>query len=103
LIISLSNANPVHGYFCSIQLIQRFYDVSSGKFLIDGKPLPSLGLPSYRQDVALVSQEPTLYSGTLRFNILLGATKKHEDVTQEEIEEACRKANILEFVKELHE
>jgi len=51
--------------------------------------------------LALVSQEPTLYAGTIRFNVLLGAIKPHEEVTQEEIEDACRKANILEFIQEL--
>jgi ATP-binding cassette subfamily B (MDR/TAP) protein 1 len=49
----------------------------------------------------LVSQEPTLYAGTVRFNILLGAIKPEEEVTQKEIEDACRKANILEFIEGL--
>lgn len=53
--------------------------------------------------MALVSQEPTLYAGTVRFNILLGAIKPREEVTQEEIETACRNANILEFIKSLPE
>jgi ATP-binding cassette subfamily B (MDR/TAP) protein 1 len=65
--------------------------------------LKDLKLSAYREDVALVSQEPTLYSGSIRFNILLGAIKPHSEVTQEEIEEACRKANILDFIKELPE
>lgn len=43
----------------------------------------------------------TLYSGTVRFNILLGATKPHAEVTQEEIERACRDANILDFINSL--
>lgn len=53
--------------------------------------------------MSLVSQEPTLYAGTVRFNILLGAIKPAEEVTQAEIEEVCRKANILEFVQSLPE
>ena len=56
-------------------------------------------MQEYRKHIALVSQEPTLYSGTIRFNILLGATKPHEDVTQEDIEQACRDTNILEFIE----
>ena len=48
-----------------------------------------------------MSQEPTLYAGSVRFNILLGAIKPHEEVTQEEIENACRNANILEFIEGL--
>ncbi|KAF5337592.1 hypothetical protein D9611_014798 [Ephemerocybe angulata] len=51
--------------------------------------------------IALVSQEPTLYAGSVRFNILLGATKPESEVTQEEIEAACRDANILEFIQSL--
>jgi ATP-binding cassette, subfamily B (MDR/TAP), member 1 len=53
--------------------------------------------------MALVSQEPTLYAGTIRFNILLGAIKPHSEVTQDEIESACRDANILEFIQGLPE
>jgi len=55
----------------------------------------------YRKNIALVSQEPTLYAGTIKFNILLGAVKPHDEVTQEEIEQACRDANILEFIQSL--
>ncbi|KXN91892.1 Leptomycin B resistance protein pmd1 [Leucoagaricus sp. SymC.cos] len=104
-----------------VQLIERFYDVNSGTIYvrpyvlsfslvimrsniviqIDDNALNDFHLLTYRKDVALVSQEPTLYSGTLRFNILLGATKPHDEVTQEELEEACRKANILDFIKDL--
>ena len=43
----------------------------------------------------------TLYTGTIRFNILLGATKPVSEVTQEELEQACRGANILDFIKSL--
>jgi ATP-binding cassette subfamily B (MDR/TAP) protein 1 len=49
----------------------------------------------------LVSQEPTLYAGSIKLNILLGAAKPVEEITQEEIEAACRDANILEFIQGL--
>jgi len=45
----------------------------------------------------------TLYAGSIRFNILLGATKPISEVTQEELEEVCRDANILDFIKSLPE
>jgi ABC-type multidrug transport system fused ATPase/permease subunit len=45
----------------------------------------------------------TLYVGTIRFNVLLGATKPNSEVTQEELEQACRDANILDFVNSLPE
>lgn len=48
-----------------------------------------------------MSQEPTLYAGTIRFNILLGAIKPESEITQQEVEEACAKANILEFIQSL--
>lgn len=89
------------GKSTAIQLVERFYDPLAGHVYLDGQDISTLNIQEYRKHVALVSQEPTLYAGTVRFNILLGATKPEEEVTQEEIEEACRKANILEFVQSL--
>jgi ABC-type multidrug transport system fused ATPase/permease subunit len=43
----------------------------------------------------------TLYAGTIRFNILLGAIKPEAEVTQEEIEKVCYDANILDFINSL--
>ncbi len=104
-----------------IQLIERFYDTLSGSILIDDQPISELNVQEYRKHLALVSQEPvsihhlivnlfclmsfcqTLYAGTIRFNVLLGATKPASEVTQEELEEACRDANILEFIQSLPE
>ena len=70
---------------------------------LDGHDLTELNVQEFRKHIALVSQEPTLYSGSIRFNILLGATKPQEEVTQEELEQACRDANILEFIQSLPE
>ncbi|KAJ7259510.1 P-loop containing nucleoside triphosphate hydrolase protein [Mycena haematopus] len=84
-----------------IQLIERFYDPLAGEIYLDGELITDLNIQEYRKQMALVSQEPTLYAGTVRFNILLGAIKPVEEVTQEEIEQACRDANILEFVQSL--
>jgi ATP-binding cassette subfamily B (MDR/TAP) protein 1 len=84
-----------------IQLIERFYDPLQGAVTIDGRDITKLNVQEYRKHVALVSQEPTLYSGTIKFNILLGATKPFDEVTQEEVEEACRNANILDFIQSL--
>ncbi|KDR82180.1 hypothetical protein GALMADRAFT_240715 [Galerina marginata CBS 339.88] len=84
-----------------IQLIERFYDPIAGEIYLDGNKITELNVQEYRKHLALVSQEPTLYAGTIRFNILLGATKPQSEVTQEEIENACRDANILEFIEGL--
>jgi ATP-binding cassette subfamily B (MDR/TAP) protein 1 len=70
---------------------------------LDGEHINELDVQEYRKHLALVSQEPTLYAGTIRFNILLGAIKPTSEVTQEEIEDACRNANILEFIQGLPE
>ncbi|KAI0032067.1 P-loop containing nucleoside triphosphate hydrolase protein [Vararia minispora EC-137] len=84
-----------------IQLVERFYDPLSGRVTLDGTSINEFNVQEYRKHIALVSQEPTLYSGTVRFNVLLGATKPHDQVTEEEIRSACRDANILEFIEGL--
>ncbi|KAI0287206.1 P-loop containing nucleoside triphosphate hydrolase protein [Russula brevipes] len=84
-----------------VQLVERFYDPLSGTIFIDAEPISELNVQEYRKHLALVSQEPTLYAGTIRFNILLGATKPVSKVTQDELEAACRDANILDFIKTL--
>ncbi|KAG8893904.1 GTPase-activating protein, partial [Tulasnella sp. 408] len=89
------------GKSTTVQLIERFYDPLAGRVLLDGVDIASLNIQEYRKNISLVSQEATLYAGTIRFNILLGATKPESEVTQEEIEQACRDANILEFIESL--
>ncbi|KAI6024287.1 P-loop containing nucleoside triphosphate hydrolase protein [Pisolithus marmoratus] len=84
-----------------IQLIERFYNPLVGRILFDGQPINEYNVQDYRKQIALVSQEPTLYAGTIRFNILLGATKPVSEVTEEEIEAVCRDANILDFIQSL--
>jgi ATP-binding cassette, subfamily B (MDR/TAP), member 1 len=70
---------------------------------MDDQPINEFNIQDYRKQIALVSQEPILYAGTIRFNILLGAIKPVDEVTQEELEAACRDANILEFIQSLPE
>jgi len=84
-----------------IQLIERFYDPLAGEIFLDDELITDLNVQEYRKQLALVSQEPTLYAGTVRFNILLGAIKPEEEVTEEEIEDVCRDANILDFIQSL--
>ncbi|KAF8149154.1 P-loop containing nucleoside triphosphate hydrolase protein [Crassisporium funariophilum] len=89
------------GKSTAIQLIERFYDPLAGEIYLDGERITDLNVQEYRKQLALVSQEPTLYAGTVRFNILLGAIKPESEVTQDEIENACRDANILDFIQGL--
>ena len=83
------------GKSTTIQLLERFYDPLVGKVTLDGVDIRDLNVASYRSQIALVSQEPTLYAGTVRFNILLGANKPIEEVTEEELVKACKEANIV--------
>lgn len=87
------------GKSTTIGLIERFYNPLSGSVTADGQSISSFNLTQYRKSMSLVSQEPTLYQGTIRFNILLGADR--EDVSEEELEAVCRDANILEFIQSL--
>ncbi|KAG8977743.1 GTPase-activating protein, partial [Tulasnella sp. 427] len=75
------------GKSTAVQLIERFYDPSSGKVLLDGVDISTLSVGDYRKNISIVSQEPNLYAGTIRFNILLGSTKPESEVTQAEIEQ----------------
>ncbi|KAG2082526.1 P-loop containing nucleoside triphosphate hydrolase protein [Suillus cothurnatus] len=90
-----------------VQLLERFYDPLSGQISLDGEVIDTFNVQAYRQQLSLVSQEPvntlvdTLYAGTIHFNVLLGASKPESEVTQEEIETACRDANILDFIQSL--
>jgi ATP-binding cassette subfamily B (MDR/TAP) protein 1 len=87
------------GKSTTIALLERFYDPLSGGVYIDGKNIASLNVNSYRNHMALVSQEPTLYQGTVRENILLGSNAL--DVPEETIINACKNANIYDFILSL--
>lgn len=89
------------GKSTSIQLIERFYDPLGGKVIVDGQDISELNIQSYRKSIALVSQEPTLYAGSIRYNVALGAYVPPEQVTQEQIEQACKDANIHNLISSL--
>ncbi|KAJ5038208.1 uncharacterized protein L3040_007075 [Drepanopeziza brunnea f. sp. 'multigermtubi'] len=89
------------GKSTTIQLLERFYDPLVGGIYVDGKEISSLNINDYRSYIALVSQEPTVYQGTIRENILLGADKAEGDVPDAAIEFACREANIYDFIMSL--
>ena len=87
------------GKSTTIALLERFYDPLAGGVYVDGKDISSLKIGDYRRHLALVSQEPTLYQGTIRENVLLGAD--NDDVTEELIVQACKDANIYDFIVSL--
>ena len=80
-----------------VQLIPRLYDITSGELLIDGVPVERYPLRHLRDAVSMVLQKNTLFSGTLKENLLWG----DKDASQEEIEEACRIAGADEFIGRL--
>ena len=87
------------GKSTTIALLERFYDAVSGQVLVDGKDITQLNVNSFRSHLALVSQEPTLYQGTVKENILLGI--QQDDAPEEAIVKACKEANIYDFIMSL--
>ncbi|KAI1113488.1 leptomycin B resistance protein pmd1 [Nemania sp. NC0429] len=81
-----------------IALLERFFDPTSGQILVDGQEISKLDVNSYRSLISLVGQEPTLYSGTIRENLVLGSS---DDVSEEEIIQACKDANIHDVITSL--
>ncbi|KAJ1305894.1 hypothetical protein OPQ81_010614 [Rhizoctonia solani] len=80
-----------------ISMISRFYDASVGTISLDGRDIRNIPLEEYRSHISLVAQDAVLYEGTFRENITLGQTS----ISQEEIDRACRDANILDFIQSL--
>ncbi|KAK4355413.1 hypothetical protein RND71_024384 [Anisodus tanguticus] len=78
-----------------IGLIERFYDPKKGLVLIDDRDIKSYNLRSLRSQIALVSQEPTLFAETIRQNIIYGK----EEATDSEIKKAAIHANSHEFIR----
>ncbi|RPA85941.1 multidrug resistance protein MDR [Ascobolus immersus RN42] len=91
------------GKSTTIGLVERFYDALHGQVLIDGVPITDYNLREIRKHIALVQQEPTLYQGTVRENVLLGTAGDDSTVSDEEIIQACKDANIHDFILSLPE
>ncbi|VFQ96883.1 unnamed protein product [Cuscuta campestris] len=84
-----------------IALIQRFYDPIKGSVKIDGRDVKSYNLRSLRKHIALVSQEPALFAGTVRENIIYGGGGA--DVSEAEVVEAAKAANAHDFIQALED
>ncbi|NXB51636.1 MDR1 protein, partial [Leucopsar rothschildi] len=89
------------GKSTSIQLLERFYDPVEGQVLADGFDTKSLHLQWLRSRLGLVSQEPILFDCSIAENIQYGDNSRV--VSQEEIEEAAKAANIHAFIEKLPE
>ena len=83
--------------FCS--LIPRFYEVSEGKVLVDGKDIKHITQSSLRDAIGIVQQDVYLFGGSIKQNIAYG----DPNASDEEITQAAKKANIHDFIMSLPE
>jgi subfamily B ATP-binding cassette protein MsbA len=82
-----------------VTLIPRFYDVTAGNILVDGRDIRYVRLSELREAIGVVPQETTLFGGTIRENIAYGKL----DASDSEIEAVARAAHAHEFIKEFPE
>ena len=95
-VIALLGA-PGSGKSTLVNLLPRFYDVTSGKVLLDGDDIRDFDLKSLRENIGMVQQDVFLFTTTLRENICYGM----ESASQQEIEEAASVARMDEFIDSL--
>lgn len=81
------------------QLLLRFYQPDSGQIFVDDKNIETFNLVEYRKHIGIVPQEVILFGGTIKENIKYGKPGASHD----EIEEAARKANALDFIRSFPE
>jgi len=81
-------------------LLQRFYDPDAGHILLDGVDIQKFQLRWLRQQMGLVSQEPSLFNDTIRANIAYG---KEGEATESDVVAAAQLANAHKFISSLHQ
>ena len=81
------------------ELLQRFYDPDAGSIALDGTDIRELSLQALRSQIALVPQQPALFTGSVRYNIAYG----REDASDADIEAAARRAQAHEFICSLRD
>jgi len=83
-----------------ISLIERWYDPMQGEVLFNGKNIKDLDPVWYHSQMAIVQQEPILFSGTIQENICYGLdlTGKTQDEVDAMMDEACRQASAYDFI-----
>ena len=95
---SIALIGPTGGGKTTIcHLIPKFYKINEGEILLDDKNIYDFTLDSLRDNIGIVQQDVFLFNGTIKENIAYG----NSDATDEEIIEAARKANILDYVNSL--
>lgn len=81
-----------------LNAIERMYPLESGRILFGGEDIANYSLKSFREQIAYVTQESVLFSGTLKDNLLFGIKRS---VSEEELKNACKEAGILEYIENL--
>lgn len=81
-----------------VAMLEHFYRPIAGSITVDGISISSLDVTAYRDQVALVNQEPTLFQGAIRENLTLGLGR---ECSQHELEKACKDVYLLEFIRSL--
>lgn len=80
-----------------LNLITRYYDIQKGQILIDGKDIKTIKTDSLRKYIGQMLQDVFMFSGTIRSNITL----RNDEITQEELEQACEYVNANHFINKL--
>jgi len=81
-----------------VSLLERFYDVDKGEFLVDGVALVDYNVARVREQMSIVTQDPDLFDASVRDNITYGLTS---DVSDDDVEQVARAANAHDFISEL--
>jgi ABC-type multidrug transport system fused ATPase/permease subunit len=84
-----------------VSLLERFYDPDSGTILCGEQDITSVSTKTYRSELSLVTQESTLFEGTVKENVSLSVADA--EATDDAVEESCRQAQIHDFVVSLPE
>ena len=80
-----------------VQLIPRFYDINSGEILIDNTKIENIDIELLREEVGMVLQKNTLFSGTIRENLKWG----NKNATDEELDLVCNIAQATEIINKM--
>ncbi|KAJ6150016.1 hypothetical protein N7471_001215 [Penicillium samsonianum] len=81
-----------------ISLLERFYEPTHGAIFFSGHDVRSIELSSYRHALSLVPQEPKLFEGSIRDNLLLGLETTDDTLLEEQTVQACKDAEIHDFI-----
>ena len=80
-----------------VSVLARFYEVTEGDILIDGKPIRDYNIRTLRENIGVVTQESFLFNGTIRENLLMGKP----EATDEQLMQAVDAANARDFIERL--